>query len=173
MKKNFELYQLADDGLIPNSCYPLIVYHNVLDGHPGNAADFLEDGFAKNVWGNAFRWRVYDFHHYHTNTHEVLGVYVGTAELQLGGPQGKLLHVAPGDVLVLPAGTGHISLVHSDDFAVVGAYPGGVEPDLIKLTDSRPEAVREQVDGIPVPELDPVFGDHQDAALRRWDELRV
>ena len=131
MENNFENINLSDDGTIPNSKYPVIVYHAAFTMEGDAAADFLEKRFAQNGWSNAFRWPIYDYHHYHSNTHEVLGVYAGNAWLQLGGPYGQKLQVRPGDVIVLPTGTGHISLSHSDDFAVVGAYPDGIEPDLI------------------------------------------
>jgi uncharacterized protein YjlB len=170
MESSFEIYNLTDDGTIPNSKYPVIVYHHRFDLPGEEAADFLESRFASNGWSNAFRWRVYDFHHYHTNTHEVLGVYSGNALLQLGGPTGEKLEVHPGDVILLPAGTGHISLKHSEDFSVVGAYPGGEEPDLIRLGDKRPEGVREKVDGIPVPENDPLFGRESAGMVRSWNE---
>jgi uncharacterized protein YjlB len=167
---SFELYNFIDDGMIPNSKYPVIVYHHVLHQEGDGAADFLENRFAENGWSNAFRWRVYDYHHYHTNTHEVLGVYAGNALLQLGGPKGEKLHVRVGDVIVLPAGTGHIALSYSDDFAVVGAYPDGKEPDLIKLQDERPKNVREKVDAVPVPQRDPLLGDAGGAMFSSWNK---
>ncbi|SMC87669.1 cupin domain-containing protein [Pedobacter africanus] len=166
----FEILNLTDDGVIPNSKYPVIFYHHVftMEGEP--AAAFLEHRFAENGWSNAFRWRVYSYHHYHTNTHEVLGVYAGNALLQLGGPKGEKMHVRPGDVLILPAGTGHICLSHSDDFAVVGAYPNGVEPDLVKITDTRPEGIADKVDAVPVPEKDPFFGSTPPGMVSSWVE---
>jgi len=170
MESKAEILNLTDDGLIPNSKYPVIIYHEVSDENGETTADFLEARFAENGWSNAFRWRVYDYHHYHTNTHEVLGVYAGTAELQLGGAQGEKIDVKPGDVLILPAGTGHISLTHSGDFAVVGAYPNGKEPDLIRLADPRPDHVREAVDKVPVPERDPVYGKATESLLASWNE---
>ncbi|RYZ42635.1 MAG: hypothetical protein EOP49_28230 [Sphingobacteriales bacterium] len=168
----FEIYNLRDDGVIPNSKYPVIVYHGVLDATCEAAADFLQSKFEKNGWSNSFRWRVYNYHHYHTNTHEVLGVYAGNALLQLGGSKGEKLQVRVGDVIVLPAGTGHISLSHSDDFAVVGAYPGGIEPDLIRLEDQRPEGVSEKVDSVPVPEHDPVYGELANGLVHSWKERK-
>ncbi|MES2456319.1 MAG: cupin domain-containing protein [Bacteroidota bacterium] len=171
MEPTSEIINLTDDGVIPNSKYPVIVYHHAfyMEGMP--AADFLETRFAENGWSNSFRWRVYDFHHYHTNTHEVLGVFSGNALLQLGGPEGEKFHVRPGDVMVLPAGTGHISLSHSDDFAVVGAYPNGLEPDLIKLEDIRPDQVAEKVDAIPVPGKDPFHGLSGSGLISSWNEV--
>lgn len=170
MDASFEILNFIDDGVIPNSKYPVIVYHNILNLDGDRAADVLEKKFGENGWSNAFRWRVYDYHHYHTNTHEVLGVYAGNALLQLGGPNGEKLHARVGDVIILPAGTGHISLSHSDDFSVVGAYPGGAEPDLIRIDDVRPDDVREKVDLVPVPELDPWFGNATAGIVSSWKE---
>jgi len=170
MDTTFEVYNLSDDGVIPNSKFPVIVYHQVFTMEGKAAADFLEERFASNNWRNPFRWQIYDFHHYHSNAHEVLGVYAGNALLQLGGPKGEKLQVRPGDVIVLPAGTGHIALSHSDDFAVVGAYPNGMEPDLIKLEDRRPEAVTNVVDAVAVPEYDPLYGSSPEGLVPSWKE---
>jgi len=168
MKNSPEIYHLTDDGIIPNSKYPVLVYRNVSSLDSEKLADWLEGHFAEHNWTNSFRWRVYDYHHYHTNTHEVLGIYSGNALLQLGGKHGQEIQVDVGDVIILPAGTGHVSLRHSDDFSVVGAYPNGTEPDLIKLTDDRPKGVREKVDQIPIPGNDPLSGKAEEGLLRYW-----
>lgn len=163
-----EIYHFIDDGVIPNNSLPVIVFRKVIEFEPEHAADWFEDRFEQNGWTNAFRWRVYDYHHYHSNTHEVLGVYSGQATLQLGGEQGRHLEVGVGDVLILPAGTGHKSISRSKDFSVVGAYPGGKEPDLIRLEDERPGDVKEKIDRVGLPENDPVYGKSMDGLLNIW-----
>jgi uncharacterized protein YjlB len=162
-----ESYHFTDDGIMPNNKYPVLIYRQVFCLDPKTGADWLESHFAENNWTNAFRWRVYDYHHYHSNTHEVLGVYAGEPLLHLGGEDGQQIRVGPGDVVVLPAGTGHKSISHSDDFAVVGAYPGGMEPYLIRLEDDRPEGVRDKVDQVPLPDNDPLNGKYG-GLLKLW-----
>ena len=73
----------------------------------------------------------------------------------------------PGDVLILPAGTGHASLSRSVDFSVVGAYPDGKEPDMIKLQDPRPDDVRRKIARVPLPEADPLYG-QEDGLIEYW-----
>ena len=80
----------------------------------------------------SWRWSIFTFHHYHSTSHEVLGVAVGHATLRLGGRKGRDFDVAAGDVIALPAGTGHKRIASSLGFLVVGAYPEGRERDLIK-----------------------------------------
>ena len=83
--------------------------------------------FRANGWGGTWRDGVYDYDHFHSNAHEVLGVDSGWASIQLGGDVGKAVEVEVGDVLVLPAGTGHRRISKSEDFMVSGAYPPGQE----------------------------------------------
>ena len=88
------------------------------------------------------------------------------ATVELGGPQGQAFDVAVGDVLVLPAGTGHRRASASDDFTVVGAYPAGQEDyDLLRGDDpTEVEAARRRIEGLPAPPEDPVGGD----GIARW-----
>lgn len=117
----------------------------------------LRSLFAEHGWGGSWVDGVFDFHHFHSSSHEVLGVLSGTATLELGGPQGRSFEVAAGDVLVLPAGTGHRRATARDGFTVTGAYPAGQEDyDLLRSAD---DAARERIARVPVPEQDPVGGE--------------
>lgn len=168
--KTEELY-FRDDGVIPNSKYPLLIYHDVLPMKGSKGGDWLEERFADNGWTDSWRWGVYPFVHYHSNTHEVLGVFSGSALLQLGGDQGREVRVEPGDVIVIPAGVGHKCLEHTDDFTVVGAYPAGRKPDMNRGgKGERPEA-DENITKVPIPDADPLLG--KDAGLREaWAHVQ-
>ena len=101
---------------------------------------------------------MYSFAHYHSTTHEILGVYCGVATLRLGGEHGRNLDVHFGDVIVIPAGVGHQKLDASSDFAVVGAYPDGRDWDLLRgLPGERPKSDH-TIASLPIPDYDPIYG---------------
>ena len=142
-----------------NSALPVLLYRGALPA-AASAADH-EALFARHGWTNAWVDGVYPFHHYHSTSHEVLGICGGRATLRLGGEGGRTVEVAAGDVVVLPAGTGHRLMTASGDLSVVGAYPDGRAWDLIRADATSDEDVRRAVDAIgrvPVPERDPVTG---------------
>ncbi|HET6784015.1 MAG TPA: hypothetical protein VFH12_09290 [Pseudoxanthomonas sp.] len=80
-----EVFRLSPDGAIPNNTNPALVYRGVFSQRDDAGAQWLEKRFADNGWTDAWRWSVYPFHHFHSNTHEVLGAFAGKALLQLGG----------------------------------------------------------------------------------------
>jgi uncharacterized protein YjlB len=132
-----ETHTFEDAGGIPNSRLPVLLYHEV-DG--AREADDCKKLFARNVWLGAWVDGIYPFHHFHSTAHEVLGVVAGSAAVVLGGPSGRRFEVRRGDVLVLPAGTGHCNAGSSDHLLVVGAYPKGMRWDLRRAT--RPSGMR-------------------------------
>ena len=164
-----EIYYFDKDDSIPNSKYPLLVYRHTVDVAGIKGAEWLEKQFSINNWTNSWRWGVYSYHHYHSNTHEVLGVYSGNAVLQMGGENGIKMNVDVGDVIVIPAGVAHKNISCSDDFSVVGAYPGEKEPDLKKgLSGERPQA-DENILNVPIPENDPLMG--TEGLVKIWKEV--
>lgn len=151
---NLTTYFFEDDGSIPNNPYfPVLLYREAFkDTHT------IQSTFESNNWGNSWVNGVFDYHHYHSVTHEVLGVKSGQATVQLGGATGDLVSISAGDVLVLPAGTGHKRLQASDDFAIVGAYPEGKDPDtLTGEPEDRPSNLM-NIEQVEKPATDPVFG---------------
>ena len=81
-------------------------------------------------WGNQWTGGVFDYHHYHAKTHEVLAVIAGAATITIGGPHGRKLDIEKGDALILPAGVAHKNEGATEDFEVLGAYPFGEPFDL-------------------------------------------
>jgi uncharacterized protein YjlB len=145
---------------------PVLVYRGVDEVAEGAAA--CERLFTVNGWGGTWRDGVFDFHHFHSTSHEVLGVVAGSAVLALGGPQGEDVEVAAGDVLVLPAGTGHKRVVAQAGFQVVGAYPPGQEDyDLRRGDPSELEEALATIARVAAPESDPVHGG-SGALLEAW-----
>ncbi|WP_273862387.1 cupin domain-containing protein [Pseudomonas sp. LA5] len=153
-----EQLHFADDGVIPNSRLPVLLYRQVqLEGADRAAA--LERLFADNAWPPQWRYGVYSYHHYHPNAHEVLGVARGRATLRLGGEQGQDVEVTAGDVVVLPAGTGHRNLQSSANFLVVGAYPPDQQDFITQRADPAAHARSVGlIAGVPLPASDPVTG---------------
>ena len=83
-------------------------------------AAVIEDVFDRNGWGDGWRNGIYDYLHYHSRIHEVLGIARGSAKVRLGGNRGRTLKLGAGDVVILPAGTGHQCLAASKDFSWSG-----------------------------------------------------
>lgn len=156
-----ETFRFADDGRIPNSPLPLLVYRQAV---PADAAA-IERRFATHGWSGGWRNGIYPFHHFHSTAHEVLGIARGSAEVRFGGPEGQTVRVEAGDVVVIPAGVAHRNMDDSGDLLVVGAYPGGAEYDLKRGEPAEHDAAARNVAHVPLPAQDPVLG--SDGPLRR------
>jgi uncharacterized protein YjlB len=151
--------RLKDDGYFPNNeRLPLLIYQGALALPQSNPATIVENLFKSNGWSGSLRYGIYGFHHYHATAHEVLGIYSGSAEVQLGGEKGITLMVRRGDVVIIPAGVAHKNLAAGSDFRVVGAYPQGQTPDMCYgKAGERPQA-DDHIAGVSLPRMDPVYG---------------
>lgn len=157
-----------DDGLVPNSRLPVIVYRGAVEPDGDDAAACFERIFGANGWSNSWRDGIFGYHHYHSIAHEVLGMAAGSVTVRLGGESGRDFDLRAGDVVVLPAGTGHKRLAASPDLLVVGAYPGGRDYDIIRAEASdraEHDAAVQRIASVPLPGQDPVAG--QDGSLMR------
>jgi uncharacterized protein YjlB len=152
---DLEIWVAPPGDVIPNGRFPVLIYHGV-------EVSEARELFASNGWGGSWVDGVFDFHHFHSTSHEVLGVVAGDATIELGGPQGEAFDVEAGDVIVLPAGTGHRRAAANREFTVVGAYPRGQEDyDLLREAD---DAARERIAALGPPPSDPVGGE----GVARW-----
>src|ERR671939_1971771 len=100
----------ADDGLVPNNPMPFLIYKGAIDVGRVEPEAAIEDLFGANGWGDMWRNGIFDYLHYHSTVHEVLGIARGHARVRFGGDTGQEIDVAAGDVAILPAGAGDQSL---------------------------------------------------------------
>jgi uncharacterized protein YjlB len=151
-----QTFTFRDDGAIPNSKLPLLVYRQAV---PADAAS-IERIFTQHRWPAAWRSGVHPFHHFHSDAHEVLGVASGSAKVQFGGPEGEVLEVSAGDVVVVPAGVGHCNREHSPDLLIVGAYPdNSASHDLRRGKPAEHDEAVRNIAAVPLPPADPVSGE--------------
>jgi len=160
VKPGIQTLQIPDDGIFPNNnTLPLILMQLVFDPTAKNLVRAIEKTFHANAWGRSWRNGIYNFHHYHSTAHEVLGLYAGRVKAQFGGPDGQMVSAEAGDVIIIPAGVSHKNIEQSSDFRCVGAYPGGQSPDMqYGRPDERPQ-VDQNIGSVPFPKTDPVFGE--------------
>ncbi|KAE8167195.1 RmlC-like cupin domain-containing protein [Aspergillus tamarii] len=113
---------------IPNTSIqskPLMIYHHAFDASPSQLQARLEEiGEVEPQW----IYTMYQQTHFHSTTHEVLGVVSGRARLCFGGeanPSRFEPTVEKGDLIIVPAGVGHRLLddLGTESFSMVGAYP--------------------------------------------------
>ncbi len=161
--KEPETYRFSDDGRIPNSALPLLVYRAALPPDPAA----MERTFAAHTWSNAWRNGIFAYHHFHSITHEVLGIAAGEARVAFGGLGGRIVAVKAGDVVVIPAGVGHCNMGESDGFLVIGAYPGGADYDIKRGNSAEHAVALKAISAVPLPAQDPVSG-ARGALLKLW-----
>jgi len=150
---------LAPSGAIPNHRrWPLLVYPGAVALAAPDPATVFEKLFDDHEWPAAWRNGVYPFHHFHCDAHEALGVYSGEVTVQFGGDGGVVITARAGDVIVLPAGTGHKKLSSRGTLGIVGAYPAGQSPDMCTPMLSSSKRSASAVARVVLPQCDPVYG---------------
>lgn len=154
-------YFLKENIIFPNSPYPALHYKKVLNLVVDNEVKSIINLFKENGWTNNWKAGIFTYHHYHSNTHEVIGTADGSTELQLGGDAGKILFIEKGDALVIPAGVAHKNLGAENQVVCVGGYPGGKDYDMnYGKPGERPQTDR-NIAQVVIPLTDPVYGKTQ------------
>ena len=151
----------SDDGTIPNNPrLPFLIYRGGINlaGTP-DPEEVIERTFARHKWGDMWRNGIYPYVHYHSMIHEVLAVARGRARVQFGGAKGEEIDIGPGDVAVLPAGTGNQCLWAAPELMVIGAYPKSGKYDLCRGSKAEHVKAIETIPNVPLPNTDPVHGE--------------
>lgn len=153
-----DTYVFQDDGLIPNNRLPLIVRQGAITPGSSDPAKPFEETFRRNGWTNTWRNGIFEFHHYHSSAHEVLGIAAGSASVRFGGEGGEVVGLTAGDVVVVPAGVGHALINQNGDLLVVGAYAEGRDYDTLRDDPKVIAEARKRIAQVPIPDADPVDG---------------
>lgn len=152
-------YRLKGSERFPNNLkLPLLIYKAYFDLGGEDGAGIIKDTFESNSWPASWVDGIYDYHHYHSTAHEVLGVATGKAVVNFGGTGGVITELNKGDVVIIPAGVAHKCLKHSSGFKCVGAYPIGQQYDMNTGMPGERLRAERNIQNLPLPETDPVLG---------------
>lgn len=139
-----------------NPHYPLLIYKQAFTNMESPQA--IQDLLEQNNWCDSWIDSIYDFHHYHKKTHEVLVIISGNCLVQFGGAHGLIYEVNQGDVIIIPAGVAHKSIGMSNNFQCIGAYPLAVGPDMNYGTQEEYFTSVEMINQLGLPNRDPILG---------------
>jgi uncharacterized protein YjlB len=149
-----------DDGSIPNNPHiAMLLYRACIDLKGiADPERIFASTFMHNHWGEMWQNGIYPYAHYHSTTHEVMGIARGRAKVRFGGEHGQEIDLMASDVVILPAGTGHQCLWAGPDLVVIGAYPRNGRYDLCRGSKAEHAKAVAAIPRVPLPETDPVFG---------------
>ena len=167
-------YFLKDDGVFPNNNFPVVHYKKVI-GNPVPkwlSCAYFKFIFFENDWLNNLKTGIATFHHYHSNTHKVLGVCSGKIMLLLGGESGLQITIEKGDVLIIPAGVAHKNLGNENDVICVEGYADGITQDIrYGRLHERPVADI-SIALAPFPVTDPLLGEGA-GLVKVWKKIEA
>ncbi|MGZ4053882.1 MAG: cupin domain-containing protein [Bacteroidia bacterium] len=160
VKKHYSIehYYLHDDGIFPNNHLPVLHYKGILNLPPFFEAHYIRNLFRSHNWVNAWKNGIFAYHHYHSITHEALGVYKGKALLLLGGGKGIPVVVEKGDVLIIPSGVAHKNLNPENSVKCVGAYSPNKNYDMNYGGTGERSRTNININKVRLPSNDPVYG---------------
>lgn len=137
---------------VPNSTLPVLLFRSVLAPTAVSKARSFRKIFKENGWTGLWTDTIYDYTHFHSNAHEVLGIAEGRVTVKLGGEEGRIFRLKAGDMLVIPSGVGHRRLGDDDGLKVIGAYPPGQSHFNMKRKGRA-------IPKVPLPPTDPFYGE--------------
>lgn len=157
-------HQIPAHGLTPNTSLqnkPLMIYKSAFPSST-NASQIESHLSSVGVVDPQWRYTMYSTSHFHSTSHEVLGIASGKAKLCFGhedNPKRVEQVLERGDVIVMPAGVAHRLLDDLEGgFSMVGCYLKGDNWDMC-YGKSGEEGKIEKIKGLPWFKRDPVYGD--------------
>ena len=80
-------HTVQDDGQFPNCSVqnlPVLIYKSAFaaSGSPSELANKIEETFDNNGFPPQWRFGLYEYPHYHSTSHEILGVFRGSARVR-------------------------------------------------------------------------------------------
>ncbi len=99
-------FGIAED--VPNSSLPVLLYRSLLAANVAEKAKLFRGRFKENGWTGLWTDTIYDYTHFHSDAHEVLGIAEGNVSIRLGGENGSLFRLKAGaaDASLSPVGDG-------------------------------------------------------------------
>ena len=151
-------------GLTPNTSIqkkPLLIYHSAFTNASASSIEshLTKTGVVTPQW----RYTMYSTSHFHSTSHEVLGISSGEAKLCFGhedNPERVVEVLKEGDVVIMPAGVAHRLLEDiKGGFEMVGSYPTGCNWDMCYGKKSEEGKIK-GIEKLGWFQRDPIYGDH-------------
>jgi uncharacterized protein YjlB len=167
----YETFTLEPRGWVPNNRKLAVAIYRAALPHTRDVHDLaaeFEALFEHNQWPPRWRNGIFDYHHFHSTAHEVLGIASGSAEVIIGGPGGRVVTLRTGDAVLLPAGTGHCLQAFTGSLLVVGGYPPGQQWDIRREAPAPEELAA--MESLSFPPSDPVLGE-RGPVIEQWLDM--
>ena len=99
------MLHLSRNGWVPNNeILPVLLYRSAIEPGKDHRGSKFSERFRANSWPAQWRHSVYDFHHYHSTTHEVMGFAIGQARLVTAELPGLPVWAIDADALIVRPG---------------------------------------------------------------------
>jgi len=166
-----QTFYLKPTKLVPNSPLPVLYYPGAFPSDV--TATTISTRFRQNKWAPQWEFGMYKQAHFHTTTHEALGVFRGSARVRFGVSDKESMSaedasnaievdVRAGDVIVVPCGVAHGCVEEMGGFTMVGAYPEGAKQWDLNYGGEGKELQAK------LPAMDPVLGDSDEGLKGLW-----